>query len=135
MKTSNEYLLLFRGTDWHKGLSAEQVQKVMNEWRQWFERLSAQGTVKGGHPLELQGRVVSGRQGRVVADGPFAEAKEAIGGYFMLQAADLDEATAIAKQCPGLEYGAIVEVRQIAAQCPLACEMAEAAGQEVAVQA
>lgn len=135
MKTSNEYLLLFRGTDWHKGLSPEQVQQVMNEWRQWFERLTAEGTLKSGQPLERSGRVVSGRQGRVVSDGPFAESKEAIGGYFLLQAASLDEATAIAKQCPGLAYGGMVEVRQIAPECPLSCEASEAARNEMAVHA
>jgi len=119
----NEYLLLFRGTDWHKGLSPEQIQNVMNQWKNWFEGLSAEGKVKGGHPLEPEGKVVSGKKGRVVADGPFAEAKETIGGYFFLQVDSLDEAVAIAKQCPGLDYGAIVEVRPIAAECPLSrCE-------------
>ena len=57
-----------------------------------------------------EGKVVSGKQ-RTVADGPFAESKEAIGGYFYLTVADENEAIEIAKQCPGLEYGAVVEVR------------------------
>jgi len=128
-ETPNQYLLLFRGIDWHKGLSPEQIQNVMNQWRSWFERLSQEGKVKGGHPLEAEGKVVSGKKGRVVADGPFAEAKEAIGGYFMLQVDTMDEALAIAKQCPGLDYGAIVEVRQVAEVCPLnKCEQEESAG-------
>ena len=118
-ETPNQYLLLFRGIDWHKGLSPEQIQNVMNQWRNWFERLSQEGKVKGGHPLEADGKVVSGKKGRVVADGPFAEAKEAIGGYFMLQVETMDEALAIARECPGLDYGAMVEVRQIAEVCPL----------------
>jgi len=115
----NQYLLLFRGIDWHKGLSPEEIQNVMNQWRNWFERLTQEGKVKGGHPLEPEGKVVSGKKGRVVADGPFAEAKEAIGGYFMLQVDTMDEALAIAQQCPALDYGAIVEVRQIAEVCPM----------------
>ena len=53
-----------------------------------------------------------------MADGPFAESKEAIGGYFLLQADDLDEAVAVAKQCPALEYGSTVEVRPVAEECP-----------------
>jgi hypothetical protein len=57
-----------------------------------------------------------------VADGPFAESKEAIGGYFMLQVGTLDEAVAIAKGCPGLPYGSRVEVRPVAATCPLVAE-------------
>jgi hypothetical protein len=68
-------------------------------------------------PLQNQGKIVSGKQGRTVADGPFAESKEAIGGYFFLQVADMNEAVEIAKQCPGLEFGAQVEVRPVAEMC------------------
>src|SRR5438270_13494489 len=128
-ETQNEFLLLFRGTDWHKGLSPDEIQKVMNQWKGWFDRLSGEGKVKGGQPLEREGRIVSGRKGRVVADGPFAESKEAIGGYFLLQVDSLEKAVAIAQQCPGLEHGAIVEVRPVAEMCPA---MAEAGGQPAA---
>ncbi len=125
-ETQNQYLLLFRGTDWHKGLSPEEVQNVMTQWKAWFDRLSEQGKLKAGQPLEREGKTVSGKKGRVVADGPFAESKEAIGGYFLLQVDTLDEAVAIAKDCPGLEHGAIVEVRPIAEMCP-AAEIAQQA--------
>src|SRR6266853_6737823 len=114
----NEYLLLFRGSSWDKGLSPEQLQKAMDQFMAWFERLKQQGKVKGGQPLERTGKIVSGKNGRIVADGPFAESKEAIGGYFLLQVDDLDEAVEIAKQCPVLEYGSTVEVRPIAEECP-----------------
>jgi hypothetical protein len=83
----------------------------------WFERLKREGKCLGGNPLEEEGKVVSGKQGRTIADGPFAESKEAIGGYFYLQVADENEAIEIAKQCPGLEYGAVVEVRPVADIC------------------
>ena len=119
---SSEYMLVFRGTDWHKGLSAEQMQQVAGQWMAWFNRLTAQGKAKAGNPLEREGKIVSGKNGRVVADGPFAESKEAIGGYFLLQVKSLDEAVAIAKECPGLAYGAVVEVRPVAEQCPLTGE-------------
>jgi hypothetical protein len=66
--------------------------------------------------------MVSGKNGRVVADGPFAESKESIGGYFLLQLNSFDEALEIAKQCPGLAYGIKVEVRPIAAECPMLAE-------------
>jgi len=114
----SEYLLLFRGNDWHKGLSPEELQKVMGQFKRWFDRLTEQGKLKGAQPLEREGRIVSGKNGRIVADGPFAESKEAIGGYFLLQVRDLDEATAIAQGCPTLEYGASVEVRPVAENCP-----------------
>ena len=118
----DKYLLLFRGNDWHKGLSPEEMQKVAGQWMNWFNRLTEQGKALSGHPLECEGKVVSGQNGRVVSDGPFAESKEAIGGYFLLKVNTLDEAVAIAKQCPGLTYGAKVEVRAVRHECPLAEE-------------
>jgi hypothetical protein len=113
----SEYLLIFRGTDWDKGLSPEEIQKVTGQFMAWFQGLLKAGTARAGQPLEHEGKVVSGKKGRTVADGPFAESKEAIGGYFLLQVRDMDEAVAIAKQCPTLEYGARVEVRPVAGEC------------------
>jgi hypothetical protein len=115
--TKSDYMLLFRGDIWDKGLSPEQLQKVVSDWMAWFEKLKEEGRCLGGHPLEREGKLVSGKQGRTVADGPFAESKEAIGGYFYLQVADMNEAIEIARQCPGLEYGAVVEVRPVAEIC------------------
>ena len=115
--TKSDYMLLFRGTNWDKELSPQQIQKVVADWAAWFERLTQEGICKGGHPLQSEGKLVSGKKGRTVADGPFAESKEAIGGYFYLQVENEDEAVAIAQQCPGLEYGAVVEVRPVADMC------------------
>jgi hypothetical protein len=112
-------MLIFRGTDWYQGLSAEEMQQVMDEWMGWFKRLTEQGIVLGGDPLEREGKVVSGKNGKTVADGPFAEAKETIGGYFMLRVNSLEEAVAIAQQCPGLPHGIRVEVRTVADMCPI----------------
>ncbi len=95
------------------------MQQVASEWMAWFTRLSEQGKVLAGNPLEGKGKIVSGK-GRLVADGPFAESKEAIGGYFLLRVDSLDEAVAIAQDCPGLRYGIKVEVRPVAEQCPIA---------------
>jgi len=125
MSTTNksEYMLLFRGTDWCAGLSPEEIQTVMSDWKSWFEGLMSDGRVKAGQPLEREGKIVSGKNGRIVADGPFAESKEAIGGYFLLEVGSLDEAVAIAKNCPGLQYGIVVEVRPVAEMCPVAREL------------
>ena len=119
-----EYMLIFRGTDWHKGLSPEQMQQIASQWMAWFQGLTSQGKAIAGNPLEPEGKVVSGKNGRVVADGPFAESKEAIGGYFLLRVGSLDEAVAIAKDCPGLAYGIKVEVRTVAEQCPVLKDVA-----------
>lgn len=116
-KDKTDYLLLFRGTNWDKDLSPEQLQTVVADWVAWFDGLVAEGRCKGGHPLQSQGKIVSGPRGTQIADGPFAESKEAIGGYFYLQVADEAEAVAIARQCPGLAHGVAVEVRPVAAMC------------------
>lgn len=116
------YLLIFRGTDWHRGLSPEEMQQVVGDWKAWYDGLLEDGRVLSGSPLENTGKVVSGRQGTVVADGPFAESKEAVGGYFLLSVRTEAEAVAIARQCPGLPHGAVVEVRPIAEMCPVARE-------------
>ena|ERR1043166_871179 len=121
-QTKSEYMLLFRGNEWHKGLSSEQMQQVAAQWMAWFNRLTEQGKAIAGNPLEREGKIVSGAGGRVVADGPFAESKETIGGYFLLQVPSLDHAVAIAQECPGLPYGAVVEVRPVASECPLGVE-------------
>ena len=118
IKDQTGYMLLFVGMDWHKGLSPEQTQKVSEDWMAWFKGLNEQGKAVAGHPRGFEGKSVSGK-GRTVTDGPFAEAKEAIGGYFLLDVATIDEAVAIAQQCPGLPYGAKVEVRPVLAECPL----------------
>lgn len=111
-------MLLFVGMDWQKGLSPEQMQRVSEDWMAWFKGLSEAGQAVAGHPLGFEGKSVSGKNARVT-DGPFAEAKEAIGGYFMLDVATLDEAVEIARQCPGLPFGAKVEVRPVLGECPL----------------
>lgn len=115
-------MLIFRGTDWYQGLSPEQMQQVADNWMAWFNRLKDEGTAIAGNPLEPQGKIVSGKN-RVVSDGAFAESKETIGGYFLLKVNTLDEAVAIAQQCPGLPYGIRVEVRPVAAECPLVLEV------------
>ena len=118
---NNSYMLIFRGNDWHKGLSPEQMQMISDQWMAWFKRLTEAGKAIAGNPLEPSGKVVFGKHGSVV-DGPFAESKEAIGGYFLLQVAGEDEAVAIAQQCPGLPYGAKIEVRPVAGECPMKTE-------------
>src|SRR5919197_3742376 len=118
--SNSEYMLLFRGNDWHKGLSPEEIQEVVKQMYAWLDRLTAEGKAKAGKPLFPQGKIVSQKKGRSVADGPFAESKEAIGGFFLLEVGSLEEAAEIAKDFPGLNYSAAVEVRPVAPECPLA---------------
>jgi hypothetical protein len=111
--TTSEYMLLFRGMHWNKNLSPEEIQNVMSRWIAWFDRLTQQGKARAGQPLTGIGKVVSGKKGQTVVDGPFAESKETVAGYILLQVDSLDEAVEIAKACPGLDYGISVEVRLV----------------------
>src|SRR5215813_3418573 len=121
IQNQNGFMLLFRGNDWLKNLSSEEKQKVTDQWMAWFRRLTNEGKAIAGNPLEREGKIVSGKN-RVVSDGPFAESKETIGGYFLLKVNTMDDAVAIAKECPGLPYGIRVEVRPVAGECPMAIE-------------
>ena len=112
-------MLLFRGPHWDKGLSAGELQEAMDQVMAWFEELSGRGKVKAAQPLGTQGRTISGSNGKFVVDGPFTETKEAVGGYLILQADDLEEAVQIARSMPTLQYGISVEVRPILAECPI----------------
>jgi hypothetical protein len=79
----------------------------------WLKELTDQGHVKDpGHPLERSGKLVAGRQ-KTVTDGPFAEAKDVIGGYTLVHAADLAEAVTLTSGCPIFEVGGAVEVRPV----------------------
>ncbi len=119
METKSPYLLIFRdgNPEAYKRMSPEERQHLMEKWNTWYAGLAATGKVEHGSPLEPRGRVVAGADGRRVTDGPFAETTEAIGGYFVLGVADLDEATEIARGCPSLPYGMSVEVRPVAEVC------------------
>jgi hypothetical protein len=120
-QNQNGYMLLFRGNDLRKGRSLEELQKITDNWMAWFKRLTEEGKAVAGNPLEREGKIVSGKDA-IVSDGPFVESKETVGGYFLLDVATLDEAVDIAKECPGLPYGIRVEVRAVAAECPVAAD-------------
>ena len=114
--TSSEYMLLFKGTLWDRELSPEELQQVMTRWMNWLDRLTQEGKVRSAHPLANQGKIITWKKG-APTDGPFAESKEAIGGYFLLKVSGEEEALEIAKECPALRYGVAVEVRPIVDQC------------------
>ncbi len=107
----SEFTFLFRGRD--RSGSPEQMQKNMEKWGAWFKDLGAKGHMKDpGHPLQDAGKVVRGRQ-KIVNDGPYAEAKDLIAGYTLIEAKDLEYALELAKGCPILDVGGSVEVRPV----------------------
>ncbi|KQZ68407.1 hypothetical protein ASD55_15355 [Rhodanobacter sp. Root561] len=104
-----EYLVLSRG-QWDKDASHEDIQAAIDRFYAWHDRLVGEGRMRAGQRLAREGKVVS-RQGTL--DGPFAEAKEVVGGYWLILAGSLDEAAAIAAENPCLDYGLMFEIRPI----------------------
>lgn len=111
------YLLLIHNTEWWKGLGREELQTAIAQNHAWLEKLMTTGKAKGGQALARKGAIVSGKNVRNIVDGPFAESKEVIGGYLLLDVATLEEAVAIAKTAPNLTYGSSVEVRPLTDVC------------------
>ncbi len=109
-----QYLILIYGdeAEYAKGTQAD-WQKMLDDHLA-FQKTN-EATVLGGQALESVATATSIRHGATgevtVTDGPFAETKEALGGYYLIEAADLDEAIAIAKQVPAPFGG--VEVRPV----------------------
>jgi hypothetical protein len=108
---TSEYMLLFRNTGWHKELSAQEIQEHMARFTAWFEKLNSEGKFRLGGPLAHQGKTLTSKTN--VIDGPFAESKEAIAGFFIIRAGSLAEAVETARGCPGLDFGQTVDVRAI----------------------
>ena len=84
----------------------------MQKWLDWVEKLRKEGKYVGGEPLHAGGKKIAGVN-KVVTDGPFTEAKDIIGGFFIVNAASYEEAVKIAGDCPDYPYGGTVEVRQV----------------------
>jgi hypothetical protein len=95
-------------------ISPDQIQAIIQRYVAWRRKIQENGRVVEGHKLtEGQGRVMRGGAGRTtITDGPYAEAREVIGGLFIVEAKDYDEVVALSKDCPHLEFGAI-EIREV----------------------
>ncbi len=98
---------------------AEVIQQVMDEYFAYSKMLRDRGVYQGGealHPVQTATTLRGSEAGDVTAtDGPFAETKEALGGFYIVDAKDLDEALELAKACPGVKYGGSIEVRPVMA--------------------
>ena len=112
----SEYVFLYRSTpEAHREAmgSPEKAQQSMTKWRAWFKDMTDKGHLKNlGQPLERVGKVVGGSR-RTVTDGPYAETKDVIGGYSIVEARDLEQAAQLASGCPVLDHGGSVEVRPV----------------------
>lgn len=109
----SKYMYLFRGGDHEMAaMSNEEKQAHMQTWTTWMKGLAEKGTLVDGLPLNKAGKRVTDK-GTMVHDGPFSEGKEVVGGYLIVNAADINEAVEISKGCPIFENNGEVEVREV----------------------
>src|SRR4051794_26481310 len=106
----SEYLLLSRGL-WDKNLSKDDIEAAINQFYQWYEQKIHEGRFKRGSRLTTDIAMVS--KAGIATDGPFAEAKEVIGGYWIIIAGSLREAAEIARQNPCIKLGLHFEIRPL----------------------
>lgn len=94
-------------------MSPDEMQATIGQYMAWGQKMEASGRLRGGQKLKDEGgRRLTARDGKLlVTDGPFAEAKDVIGGFFMIEAASYAEAEALIADCPHLRYGEI-ELRE-----------------------
>ena len=106
-----DFVYLYRG--YQESASPEEMQKKTAKWMTWLKELSDQGHVKSfGEPLLPGGTVVKGKKKQVI-DGPYAEAKDLVGGFSIIVAQDMEQAVEFSLGCPIFEDGGSVEVRPI----------------------
>ncbi len=120
--TTNEkpqFLLLFRHPQEGPDPSSEEMERILGQWMDWIRGMKAKGQLRGTNRLQEAGKVLHPTGGIRLSDGPYAEAKEVVGGYVLIAAASLDEAVEIARGCPGLHAETTVEVRQVEPLPPL----------------
>lgn len=107
-----DFMLIFKGPDYSQvGLSAEETQEQMGKWFAWVEKLQKQNRYVDGNALLPDGKSVTGAG--TVTDGPFAETKELVGGYFVVKAADINDAVKLTADFPDFHLGNSVEVREV----------------------
>jgi hypothetical protein len=107
-----KFMLIFHSDTTAPKGSPEEMQGQMGKWMAWIEKLNKEGRYVSGEPLLPGGKLVSGKN-KTITDGPYTEGKELVGGYFVINAENIDEAAKIATDCPDLDYGAKVQVRPV----------------------
>ncbi|AKV03964.1 PhnB protein [Labilithrix luteola] len=95
-------------------VSPTEIQAHLAKWNAWTNGLLAAGKLAAAQPLEHppSGKTLRGRD-RVVTDGPYAESKDLVSGTLVVEAASLDDAAALARDCPIFEFDGSVEIRPV----------------------
>lgn len=106
------YIVLFREPDGRVDEHpAEAIKKHQENWAAWFNQWGAAGKLAGGSGLTLEGRIIQ-ENGSIITD-IHRVGTEIVGGYLLLKADGIDEATQIAASCPIYEFGGYAEVREL----------------------
>lgn len=108
-----DFIFVFRQASYnHSHTSTAEIDAVNKKWNDWIAGIAAQGKLKThGARLDVAGKVL--KPGGVVTDGPFVEIRERLGGFIVVTADSLEEATTLAHGCPALEADGSVEIRPI----------------------
>jgi hypothetical protein len=108
-------LLLHDNPGSFTAMGPEQMQKTIEKYMAWSNRLRQAGLMHGSDKLKDEpGKVLRGKNGKLrVTDGPYSETKEVLGGYFVIEADSYEQAIERSRDCPHLEYGGTIEVRQV----------------------
>lgn len=105
-----KFMLIFHGGI-KQDASPEDLQNNMDQWMAWVDKLQKEGRYVSGEALLPGGKLVSGKS--AVTDGPYTEGKELVGGFFVIEAANMDEAVAECQNYPDYDFGGQVQVRPV----------------------
>ncbi len=108
-------LLLYDDPSSYADLTPETMQKIVQEYGAWAAKMQAEGRLVEGSKLTDEGgrRMTTRGESIEVTDGPFAESKEVLGGYFVIRAEGYEKAVALARECPHAKYGCRIDVRMV----------------------
>lgn len=108
-----EFMLLFRQPNYDQSqVTKEEMQQIVRKWKDWIEGIRQQDKlVLHGPRLAPEGKVL--KPGGLVTDGPFVEIREQLGGFILVKAESLEEATTLAHGCPALDLQGSVEIRPL----------------------
>ena len=109
----SKFVLLLTGSGTYASLSPAEHEAALKLYMDWTSKLRADGYFLDAERLADETRLISPGVKPVVTDGPFAESKEAVAGFYAVEAKDLDAATELALGCPHLKYGGYMHVRPV----------------------
>ena len=107
-----KFMLIFHNGTATEKPSPEQMQANMGKWMAWIDKLAKTGKYVSGEPLLPGGKLIKG-SAKGVTDGPYTEGKEIVGGFFIVNAADMNEAIELCADYPDYATGGSIQLRQV----------------------